>query len=130
MTAAASSVANPIMRPATIAWAVGVVLVVSIANFLLPLIPDTGDVPRAAIITGDIVAAGSIVLCLPLWQCKRWAAIGITVINGFNALASIAGLVEPDTGTVVVVILTGIVLTIVTILLMWHPDSRRAYRAR
>ncbi|MEO9254365.1 MAG: hypothetical protein ABI305_02410 [Tepidiformaceae bacterium] len=130
MTAAASSLPHPIVRPATIAWAVGVVVIVSIANFFLPLIPNTGDIPPAAIVTGDIVAAGSIVLCLPLWQCKRWAAIAITVLNGFNALASIAGLVEPDTGTVVVVILTGMVLTIVTILLMWHPDSRRAYRAR
>lgn len=130
MTAAASSLSSRVERPATIVWAVGIVLVTSLVNFVIPLLPHTGGIPTAAIVFGDITSAITIVLCLPLWQCKRWGAIVVTAVTGLNMLTAFPGLLDPPSGTVVAIILASIPLTIVPIWLMWHPDSRRAYRAR
>lgn len=130
MSAAASSLSSPIARPATIAWAAAIVVVGNLANFFIPLLPNTGDIPGAALVVGDIASAVTIVLCLPLWQCRRWGAIAVTVITVLNTLSAAPGLLDPPSGTVVAIILATIPLAIVPIWLMWHPDSRRAYRPR
>ncbi|MEO9254364.1 MAG: hypothetical protein ABI305_02405 [Tepidiformaceae bacterium] len=130
MTAAASSLSSRVERPATIVWAVAIIVVGNLANFFIPLLPNTGDIPGAALVVGDIASVITILLCLPLWQCRKWGAIAVTVITILNTLTAAPGLLDPPSGTVVAIILTTIPLAIVPIWLIWHPSSRRAYRAR
>jgi hypothetical protein len=128
VSALASSAPRALARPATIVAAIAVTIFSNSAGFIGFVLPGSDDIPTAAIILGSVVAVVSLLLCWPLWNGKRWAAITLTVITGLNTLSSVPGLFA-STVAIGVFVGIGIVLTAIQIWLTWHPESRRFYRA-
>ena len=92
------------------------------------LLPGMEDIPIGAVIVGTVIAAVVLSLSWWVWQRRKWAAITVTVVSLLNMLSSFPGLIERPNAWVVGVIIAGIPLTLVPLWLLWHPDSRRAYR--
>ncbi len=115
-------------RPQTIAWATWITAFTSIVGLGLFFLPGSDDIPAGAIVIGLIATAVTLAGCWWLWNCKRWAAILITVISVLNLLTSLPGLIDPPSNAIAVALIIGIPLTILPIWLMWHPASRKAYR--
>jgi len=115
-------------RPPTIVWAVAITLVTTILGFGSFLLPGAEKIPGAVIVFAVVIGVVTVALCWWLWNCRRWAAIALTVIGILNMLSSLPGLIEPPSAALVAVIIAGIPLTLAPVWLMWHPTARKAYR--
>lgn len=115
--------------PTPVAWAVYIIVASNVLLTIVGFLPIPGqdDIPVAALIVGSVLAIASVVLCWWLWQMKRWAAIAITALTAINAASSVPAFLDPPSGTVVAVVIAGIVTTIIPIWLMWQSTARRAY---
>ncbi len=115
-------------RPATVTWALVLILGLSILGLGAFLLPGADKIPAGAIVIGVATTVLTLVLSWFAWQLRRWAVIGLTVINGLNMLSSIPGLFDPPSDALMAVIIAGIPLTLIPLWLLWHPESRKAYR--
>jgi hypothetical protein len=113
-------------RPQPVAIAAILLALLSLANFLAPVMlpADAGFAVYVIVLLGalGLVAAGG------LWMLKRWAALWLTiVVSVLNILAAAPGLVFATEATGRVLTTIGIVGFAVVILLAVLPGSRRAY---
>ena len=115
-------------RPQTIAWATGLTVIFTIIGLGIFFLPGSEDIPAGAIVVGAVAAAITLAACWWLWNCKRWAAILVTVISVLNLLTSLPGLFDPPSNAIAAAIIIGIPVTLIPVWLLWHPASRKAYR--
>jgi uncharacterized membrane protein (DUF2068 family) len=112
-------------RPQTVTIAAILLALLSLANFLAPLMlpAEAGSVVYLIIMLGvlGLVAAGG------LWMLKRWALWLTIVVSVLNILAAAPGLVfAPDLmGQSLAAV--GVVGFALVILLAVLPSARRAY---
>ena len=112
-------------RPTTVA--VASVLIVLLGLSVLIPFPGTGEIPRAALIIGYALAALKVVAGVGVWLCRKWAAILGFVIVLLDALLSAPGAVAAPSAALQVFIIVGILVSIVALVLLALPASRRAY---
>jgi hypothetical protein len=129
MASSTLSGSSPVVeRPLTVMWAVFLVVATNVMFNVTFFVPGADDIPVAAIVVGTALSVVTIAFCWPLWQCKRWGAIAVTVISVLNMLTALPGLADPPSGTVAVIIIAAIPATLIPVWLIWHPASREAYR--
>jgi hypothetical protein len=129
-SATLSAAGRSVERPQTVTWAVAILAIGSIVFTGLSFLPLPGqdDIPMAAIIVGSALGVLTLVFCWWLWQCRKWAAIATTIVALLNMLSGLPGLGDPPSGTIAAMILAGIPVALISVWLIWHPASRRAYR--
>ena len=112
-------------RPQTVTIAAILLALLSLANFLAPLMlpAGAGSVVYVIIVLGvlGLVAAGG------LWMLKRWALWLTIVVSVLNILAAAPGLVFATELTGRALATIGVVGFALVILLAVLPGSRRAY---
>jgi uncharacterized membrane protein (DUF2068 family) len=112
-------------RPQTVTIAAILLALLSLANFLAPLMlpAGAGSVVYLIIVLGvlGLVAAGG------LWMLKRWALWLTIVVSVLNILAAAPGLVFATELTGRALATIGVVGFALVILLAVLPGSRRAY---
>jgi uncharacterized membrane protein (DUF2068 family) len=112
-------------RPQTVTIAAILLALLSLANFLAPLMlpAGAGSVVYLIIVLGvlGLVAAGG------LWMLKRWALWLTIVVSVLNILAAAPGLVFATDLSGRVLATIGVVGFALVILLVVLPGSRRAY---
>lgn len=116
-------------RPVTVLWAVVIIAGCNVLSIVASFLPLKGndDIPVAAIVVGTAFSLFTVAVCWWLWRCKRWAAIVVTVVGILNMLTALPGLGDPPSGTIEIIILASIPLTLLPLWLVWHPESRSAY---
>ncbi len=124
----ASTAAFAPQRPATVTWALIIIVTVSILGLGFFFLPGADEIPAGAIAIGVASTVLTLALSWFAWQLRRWAVIGLTVINVLNLLSSIPGLFDPPSGAIMAALIVGIPLTAIPLWLLWHPESRKAYR--
>ena len=124
----AVSASSAVVRPPAVAIATVLMVVLSIANFAVPLIPGANDdVPTAAIIVGIILGLVGLPAAYGLWRCRRWAMIATIVISAVNFLSSVPGVAfGPNTVAIVMSIIAAVV-SAATIVLVLMRDARASY---
>ena len=112
-------------RPQPVAIAAILLALLSLANFLAPVMlpADAGFAVYVIVLLGalGLVAAGG------LWMLKRWVMWLTIVVSVLNILAAAPGLVFATEATGRVLATIGVVGFAVVILLAALPGSRRAY---
>ncbi len=112
-------------RPQTVTIAAILLALLSLANFLAPLMlpAEAGSVVYLIIMLGvlGLVAAGG------LWMLKRWALWLTIVVSVLNILAAAPGLVFATEFTGRALATIGVVGFALVILLAVLPGSRRTY---
>jgi uncharacterized membrane protein (DUF2068 family) len=103
-------------------------VVLSIANFVVPLIPGANDdVPTAAIVVGIILGLVGLPAAYGLWRCRKWAMIATIVVAALNFLSSVPGVAFGPNTTAIVVSIIGAVVSAATIVLVLTRDARASY---
>jgi len=86
------------------------------------------DGPPAFIIAlGVVIGALGLVAALGLWQGKRWGVVATIVLRVIDSLSAAPGLVFAPTMALRLAAVLGIALSVVVIVLLLVPASRRAY---
>ena len=111
-------------RPATISVAMLLLMLLSV-SVLLP-IPGFESIPRAALIIGYLFAALKLVAAFGLWRCQKWAAILGFIAVLLDALLAVPGMFE-STAALQLYTITGVFISIIVLVLLLLPTSRRAY---
>ena len=112
-------------RPLPVTIAAILLVLLSLANFLAPLMlpPEAGSIAYLIIAMGvlGLVAAGG------LWMLKGWALWLTVVVSVLNILAAAPGLLFATEFTGRVLATIGVVGFALVILLAVLPGSRRTY---
>jgi hypothetical protein len=115
-------------RPTSIGAAVALTVFTALATFPAFLLPGTDEVPTAVIVISII---GSLVLLYGawgLWELRRWGAILTFVLTLLNVLLTLPAFTEAPSGWIVAFAAISIPLSIVALVLIALPSSRRVYR--
>lgn len=115
-------------RPATLTWAIYLIVGFSILGLGFFFLPGADEIPAGAIVIGVVSTVLTVFLSWFAWQLKRWAVIGLTVINVLNLLSSIPGLFNPPSDAIMAALILSLPITAIPLWLLWHPESRKAYR--
>ena len=76
---------------------------------------------------GVVIGALGLVAALGLWQEKRWGVVATIVLRVIDSLSAAPGLVFAPTMALRLAAVLGIALSIVVVVLLLLPASRRAY---
>lgn len=128
-SAVLSQSGRAVARPNTVKWGVIVTIALGLEGLLILVPPINDGVPFSAVIPLTLLSAVTVVLTWWVWKCRRWAAIALTALTAFNLLTSIPPLLDPPNNWVTALVIVGIVPAVVVMWLLWHPESRRAYRS-
>lgn len=124
----AVSASSAVVRPAAVAIATVLMVVLSVANFVVPLIPGANDdVPTAAIVVGIILGLVGLPAAYGLWRCRKWAMIATIVIAALNFLSAVPGVAFGPNTIAIVVSVIGAVVSAATIVLVLTRDARASY---
>jgi hypothetical protein len=130
MTSAVLSQGNRVASPPnTVKWAVFLSVALFVEGLFILFPPFNDGVPGNVVVPLTVVSVATLVVCWWVWKCRRWAAIVLTAITGFNLLTGIPPLLDPPNNWVIALVIVGIVPAVLSLWLLWHPDSRRAYRS-
>jgi hypothetical protein len=121
-----SSFATPVIsrRPVTVTVAM-VLLILLGLSVLIPF--NTTDVPGSVIVIGYVLAAFKIAAGIGLWWSRKWATILGFVVVLLDALLAAPGMFAAPTTALQVYAIVGVIVSIVALVLLVHPASRRAY---
>jgi hypothetical protein len=115
----------------TAAAVLQVLLSLAVLAFSIPMLLSGGaapDGPPAFInALGVVIGALGLVAALGLWQCMRWGVIATIVLRVVDSLSGAPGVVFAPTMALRLASVLGIALSIVVIVLLLLPASRRAY---
>ena len=113
-------------RPLTVTVAVVLLVVLSLANLLSPIMPSEG-VPAFVIYLGVALGVLGFLGALGLWMLKRWGLWVTIVVSVLNILSAAPGLAFAPTPTLRVLATIGVVGFALVILLAVLPGPRRTY---
>lgn len=112
-------------RPLPVTIAIMLLAVLSLGNFLTPMISE--GAPASAIYLLVVLGVLGFVCAAGLWMLKRWALWFTIVVSILNILSAAPGLVFAPIPTARVLATIGVVGFALVILLVVLPNSRRAY---
>ncbi len=115
-------------RPGAVTWAAGLAVALQIMYVVYGFIP-AADFPGTAIVIGLVVSLVTVVAAWGLWRLRRWGAILLFVVTLLDTLAALPGLFFPPNNWVLAELIVGIPLSVVVLVLIALPSSRRAYQA-
>jgi uncharacterized membrane protein (DUF2068 family) len=119
----------PITRPAPVVAAVVLSVVLIIANFAGFFLPANGQsVPLIVIILSVVPGLAGIPAAIGLWQLRRWGYFLTLVVTAINAIAGLPGLPLGPTVAIKVFSVAMTLVSIVILVLVTLPDSRRSYQ--
>src|SRR5919107_2959650 len=113
-------------RPLPVTIAVVLLVILSLANLLSPVMPSEG-VPTFVIYLGVVLGVLGLIGAGGLWMLKRWALWLTIVVSVLNILSSAPGLAFAPTPTLRILAPIGVVGFAVVILLAILPGPRRTY---
>ena len=113
-------------RPLPVTIAVVLLVILSLANLLSPVLPSEG-VPAFVIYLGVVLGVLGLIGAGGLWILKRWALWLTIVVSGLNILSAAPGLAFAPTPTLRILATIGVVGFAVVILLAILPGPRRTY---
>ena len=114
-------------RPVPVTVAVVLLALLSVLNFISPLLPT--DYPTIVLFLGGALGVVGLLAAAGLWQMRRWGLLLTIIVSVLNILLAAPGIfAEPHaTGKLLAGITTvGIALVIV---LVMRSNSRRAFAA-
>jgi hypothetical protein len=120
-------------RPTTITAAAVLQALLSLAALAIsiPELLSGGAAPEGPpvfiMVLAVVIGALGLVAALGLWQGKRWGVIATIVLRVIDSLSGAPGLVFAPTMALRLASALGIALSIVVIVLLLLPASRRAY---
>jgi len=113
-------------RPLPVTVAVVLLVILSLANLLSPVMPSEG-VPTFVIYLGVVLGVLGLISSFGLWMLKRWALWLTIVISVINIISAAPGLAFAPTATLRVLATFGVVGFAVVVLLAILPGPRRTY---
>ena len=126
--AAAQSSSTGPERPSTVTWAVMILVGFNLASWGLVLLLGRNSIPAGTVALGLTTGAQVVLLSWGLWFLQRWAALIVSAVAGPNLLVFLAGVLSRPNRWSVGLFVVAVPMTLLPILLIWHPASRRAYR--
>ena len=124
----AVSASSAVVRPLSVVIATVLMVVLSIANIVIFLIPGANDdVPTAAIVIGIVLGLVGFPAAVGLWRCRRWAMIATIVISVLNFLSAVPGVAFGPNTVAIVLSVFGALVSAATIVLVLTRDARASY---
>jgi hypothetical protein len=120
-------------RPTTITAAAVLQALLSLAGlaFSIPELLSGGTVPDGPpvfiMVLSAVIGALGLVAALGLWRGKRWGMVATIVLRVIDSLSGAPGLFLAPTMALRLASALGIALSIVVVVLVLLPASRRAY---
>jgi uncharacterized membrane protein (DUF2068 family) len=114
-------------RPVPVTVAVVLLALLSVLNFISPLLPT--DYPTIVLFLGGALGVAGLLAAAGLWQMRRWGLLLTIIVSVLNILLAVPGIfAEPHaTGKLLAGVTTvGFVLVI---MLVVRSNSRRAFAA-
>ncbi len=114
-------------RPQTLTISVVLLVLLSLLNFVSPLLPT--DYPTIVLLLGGTFGVVGLLAAAGLWMQRRWALLLTIIVSVLNILLAVPGIVvEPHaTGKLLAgITIAGFALIIV---LVMRANSRRAFAA-
>jgi len=115
-------------RPTAIGVAVAITVFTALATFPSFLLPGADEVPTPVIVISVIGCLVQIYGAWGLWQLRRWGAILTFVLTFLNVLLTVPAITEAPSGWLVAFAVISIPISIVALVLIALPSSRRVYR--
>ncbi|MGA7670391.1 MAG: hypothetical protein WBW04_08200 [Nitrolancea sp.] len=115
-------------RPGAVAWEAGLAVALQIMYVVFGFIPGA-DFPGIAIVIGLVVALLTVVAAYGMWNLHRWGAILLFVVTLLDTLTALPGLFFPPNNWVLAELIVGVPLSVVVLVLVALPSSRRAYKS-
>ncbi len=78
---------------------------------------------------GLVVALVSVVAAYSMWNLHRWGAILLFVVTLLDTLTALPGLFSPPNNWILAELIVGVPLSVVVLVLIALPSSRRAYQS-
>lgn len=115
-------------RPSAVTAAVVLTAITALATFPMMALPGSDEIPTEAIVIGIVASVAMLVGAWGLWQLRRWGAVLTFILTFLNVLASIPAFFEAPSDWIVAAAAIGIPVSLVVLVLIALPTSRRAYR--
>ena len=119
-------------RPLPVTVAAVLMALFSLMNFPGPwwyAVPGAEETPAFIIYTGVVLGLIGIVVAVGLWMLQKWSYWATIVVSVINILLNVSGLVMAPGATLKTLIAVQTIGFILVIVLVMHPDSRRALAA-
>jgi len=116
-------------RPATLTWAVALIVAGAIVNVAtLPIQPE--DAPPLAVVVPITLAlsAAWLISARGIWQCARWAAVVGFIVTAVNALLAAPGVVFAEEPWINIACAIALVHAVAVCWLLVTPATRAALR--
>lgn len=124
-------VSAPSVRPMPVTLAVVLSVLVIIANFVSPALPQgSGDdkVPTSVIVVGVVLGVLGIAAAFGLWRLHKWGYIATVVVSAVNLLLAVPGIFAGPYAWIKALAAVFVLACALIIVLVTRPDARRAYR--
>jgi uncharacterized membrane protein (DUF2068 family) len=121
----------PAVLPLPVTVAVILSVLVIVANFISPLLPQgTADntVPTAAIVVGVVFGLLGIPAAIGLWLLRRWGSIATIIVTAINLLLAAPGIVGGPYAWIKALAALFVLVCAAIIVLATRPEARRSYR--
>ncbi len=112
-------------RPLPVTVAAVLLALFSLLNVIFPLLSTEG-VPAFVVYLGVVLGVVGLIAAAGLWMLRRWAVWPTIIVSVLNLLAA-PGLTAAPTALLRVLATVGVVGSVLIILLVVLPNSRRAY---
>lgn len=119
-------------RPLAVSVALALQVLLSLADIVLSIPDLTGEAdpegsPMFIVILGVIIGVLGLITAWGVWQGKRWGMISTVVLRVIDTLATVPGIFFAPTLFLQILCVVGVALSVVVIVLLCLPASRRAY---
>jgi len=114
-------------RPVPVTVAVVLLALLSVLNFVSPLLPT--DYPTIVLFLGGALGVVGLLAAAGLWQMRRWGLLLTIIVSVLNTLLAVPGIfVEPHATGKLLAGVTTVGFALVIVLVM-RSNSRRAFAA-
>src|SRR5215210_2711370 len=116
-------------RPLPVTVAAVIQALSSLLSLPGPLLPGSEGVPAVVLYSGIVLGVAGLVASAGLWMLKKWGLWLTIIVNVLGALSAAPGLVAAPNATLQAAALAGVVVSVLVIVLVVLPGSRRALTA-
>ena len=114
-------------RPQPVTIAVVLLVLLSLLNFVSPLLPT--DYPTIVLFLGGALGVVGLLAAAGVWMLRRWGLLVTIIVSVLNILLAVPGIfVEPHATGKLLAGVTTVGFALVIVLVM-RPNLRRAFAA-
>jgi hypothetical protein len=114
-------------RPATLTIAIILLALLSLGNMPAPFEPGVEKIPPPVVYGAVVLGIMGLFAVNGLWKLKRWGIVLTIIVSVLNALSAAPGIAAAPNGLLHVLATLYVVLSIVIIVLVVLPATRKAY---